>query len=94
MLCDRENNQDLFDFSGEFAGKYLISACTIFTNNTRYTLKRTIKQFVEKLIQCQDHNGYIGPLLGADRMHRWDLWVNTIVCLDISLLSRDLMKRR
>jgi hypothetical protein len=65
----------LVAWSGEYAGKYLISMIQArrMTNDTR--LDPLITRFVNDLVATQSAEGYLGPFKYADRLlYNWDVW--------------------
>lgn len=79
MFRDREASAErhLLPWSGEFAGKYLISAVQALRLTGDPRLKRLLQGFVRELLASQDTDGYLGPFsrnlrfVGAGL---WDLW--------------------
>ncbi len=74
---DRTPHRDLLPWSGEFAGKYLISAVQTLRITKDSSLKELLKQFVADLISTQRSDGYLGPFPSSEEMMgpgRWDLW--------------------
>jgi uncharacterized protein len=91
MFCNRESNRDLLPWSGEFAGKYLISAVQSFRLTQDEQLKETIQVFVNKLISCQEASGYLGPFSVAERAKpQWDLWGQYHCMLGLYLWYREI----
>jgi len=80
---------DLQWFSGEFAGKYLISAIQSFQITHDEDLKNTIEKYVNQLISCQAEDGYLGPFSGINKMHWWDLWGQYHCMLGLYLWYRE-----
>jgi DUF1680 family protein len=78
----RPASERLLPWSGEFAGKYLISAVQGFRLTGNKRLLETLRQFVGDLIRHQAPDGYLGPFEFAQRMvgrnpeggMLWDLW--------------------
>jgi DUF1680 family protein len=71
------------NWSGEYAGKYLISAVQDLRMSHDGVLHRTASDVVRDLIRYQRENGgYLGPYGPADRIfgHGWDAW-NHYHCL-------------
>jgi DUF1680 family protein len=72
----------LLPWSGEFAGKYLISAVQGFRLTGNQRLLDTVRQVVADLIRFQAPDGYLGPFEQAQQMvgrnpdggALWDLW--------------------
>ena len=72
---DRQPPQNLVDWAGEFAGKYLISAVQAMRMSARPELREHIAAFVRDLIATQAEDGYLGPFPKSERLlGRWDLW--------------------
>jgi len=74
---DRRPYRDLLPWSGEFAGKYLISAVQALRLNDDPRLREHLTAFVGELISTQREDGYLGPFPAAEGMMgpgRWDLW--------------------
>lgn len=83
---DRQPLRDLVPWAGEFAGKYLTSAVQVWRVTGDASLKRTIAQFVERLVMRQDADGYLGPWPKESRLtgrapnagpkggDTWDAW--------------------
>jgi DUF1680 family protein len=96
MFCNRApSDQSLLPWSGEFAGKYLISAVQSFRITQDEQLKETINQFVSRLISCQESNGYLGPFSSLvspghppEQWH-WDLWGHYHCMLGLYLWYRE-----
>jgi DUF1680 family protein len=73
---------DLLWWSGEFAGKYLISGIQTLRITKDQKLETTLKSFVADLINSQSPDGYLGPFESGNRMtghapdgkSLWDLW--------------------
>jgi hypothetical protein len=76
MFSDRSRGKSngLLQWSGEFAGKYLISAVQSIRLAQDQKLKETTHKFVHDFIGYLDPDGYLGPFSGDDRLHQWDLW--------------------
>lgn len=51
----------LLPWSGEFAGKYLTGAVSIYAYTGDERLGSCIDEFVGEVLECQQKNGYIGP---------------------------------
>ncbi len=79
--------RNLMPWAGEFAGKYLTSAVLVYRTTRDERLKAWLAQFVERLIQFQDADGYLGPWPSDCRltnfspyhhlpegMPTWDTW--------------------
>jgi uncharacterized protein len=79
---DRKPRRALLPWSGEFAGKYLISAVQGYRLTRDSRLKAFLATFVQDLIDVQDTDGYLGPHPQSERLtgkthdghNLWDLW--------------------
>jgi DUF1680 family protein len=74
---DRQPPRDLLPWSGEFAGKYLISAVQALRLTGDPSLRSHLRTFVSELLSTQREDGYLGPFPSAEGMMgpgRWDLW--------------------
>jgi DUF1680 family protein len=58
---DREPKRELLPWSGEFAGKYLISAVSVYRVTADPELRQLLAEFVRRLIALQAEDGYLGP---------------------------------
>ena len=68
---------DLLPWSGEFAGKHLLSAQLIHRMNHNPELKASIDRLVRELIEIQGDDGYMGPFPESRRFNNdqnWDFW--------------------
>ncbi|MHB1460468.1 MAG: beta-L-arabinofuranosidase domain-containing protein [Armatimonadota bacterium] len=62
-------------WSGEFFGKYLISAVQALRMTESKQLKQNIEQMVARFISLQSEEGYMGPFPKAQRLRTgWDVW--------------------
>lgn len=89
---DRTPRRDLLPWSGEFAGKYLISAVKAMRLTSDNSLRQKLKRFVAGLIATQAPDGYLGPFTTNERMTgagRWDLWGQYHVMLGLLLWYRE-----
>ncbi len=76
-------------WSGEFAGKYLLNCIELYSLTGDEKLKKHTDWFVEKLIDMQKENGYLGPwsfryqLTGFDQnnIETWDTWGHYLLML-------------
>ena len=78
--------RDMLPWSGEFAGKYLTSACAVYRLTHREDLREYGMEFARKLMECMGDNGYLGcfqkdcQLTGAYSQNpdspgaTWDAW--------------------
>jgi len=73
---ERQPNRDLLPWSGEFVGKYLISAIQGWRMSGDEKLKKLIDKIIKELIDSQLPDGYLGPFTTDLRLisDRWDLW--------------------
>jgi len=73
---ERQPNRDLLPWSGEFVGKYLISAVQGWRISKDEGLKQLIDQVIGELIDSQLPDGYLGPFPPELRLtsDRWDVW--------------------
>jgi len=78
MFRDQEcqPNSDLLPWSGEFVGKYLISAIQGWRISEDKELKELIDKIIKELIDSQLPDGYLGPFTPDLRLtsDRWDVW--------------------
>jgi uncharacterized protein len=89
---DRTPHRDLLPWSGEFAGKYLISAVQALRITQDKALRAHLKTFVADLVATQRADGYLGPFPSAEGMTgpgRWDLWGQYHVMLGLYLWSKE-----
>jgi uncharacterized protein len=91
--------RDLLPWSGEFAGKYLTSAVQVYRLNHDRRLRRELADFVSRLLQRQDADGYLGPwpadarLTNFSAVHgpegegllTWDTWGHYHISLGLLL---------
>ena len=73
---ERQPNRDLLPWSGEFVGKYLISAIQGWRISKDKELKELIDKIIKELIDSQLPDGYLGPFTPDLRLtsDRWDVW--------------------
>jgi len=73
---ERQPHRDLLPWSGEFVGKYLISAVQGWRISKDERLKNLIDLVIGELIDSQLPDGYIGPFPSELRLtsDRWDVW--------------------
>lgn len=88
MFRDRDIKpyRDLLAWSGEFAGKHLVSAYSIYKLNRDQELYQKIMQFIDELLELQDDGGYLGCFQNNCRLtgafsqdpdttgKTWDAW--------------------
>ncbi len=78
MFRDQERKPDrnLLPWSGEFVGKYLISAIQGWRISKNEKLKNLIDVIINELIDSQLQNGYLGPFKSDLRLisDKWDVW--------------------
>lgn len=73
---ERQPNRDLLPWSGEFVGKYLISAIQGWRLTKDEQLKSLIDDVINELVDSQLADGYLGPFPKDLRLvsDRWDVW--------------------
>jgi len=73
---ERQPHRDLLPWSGEFVGKYLISAIQGWRISGDIKLKKLIDDIIKELIDSQLPDGYLGPFTTDLRLtsDRWDAW--------------------
>lgn len=80
---DRRPFRHLLPWTGEFAGKYITGAYYIYKITGDAELRRAVTAFADKLILCQDADGYLGTFCREARMTgknsfgeggTWDAW--------------------
>ncbi len=73
---ERKPQRDLLPWSGEFVGKYLISAIQGWRMSKDKRLKKLIDEVINELIDSQLPDGYLGPFMPDLRLtsDRWDVW--------------------
>lgn len=94
---DRTPRRKLLPWSGEFAGKYLISAVQGYRLTRNEALRDFLEAFVAELVSVQDADGYLGPhplqerLTGKtwDGHALWDLWGHYHCILGLLLWKRE-----
>ncbi len=77
-LRDRKPDyENPLPWSGEFAGKHLLSAITLRHFSDDQRLDAEIRQFIAELLTLQDTDGYLGPFPRKERLlGHWDLWAH------------------
>jgi uncharacterized protein len=93
MFADREMNKgggdandshQLVPWAGEYVGKYLISAVQAMRMSDNPRLHKTVGNVVDRVVQLQAEDGYLGPFPKKDRLiGQWDLWGNYHVMLGL-----------
>ena len=89
---DRAPSRGLLPWSGEFAGKYLISAVQGLRLTNARPLRAALQTFVTDLIATQRADGYLGPFPASENMMgpgRWDLWGQYHVMLGLYLWHKE-----
>lgn len=73
---ERKPDRDLLPWSGEFVGKYLISAIQGWRISKDERLKELIREVIDELIDSQLPDGYLGPFTSDKRLtsEMWDVW--------------------
>lgn len=73
---ERAPSRELLPWSGEFVGKYLISAIQSWRILRDERLQSLIAQVVRDLIASQGDDGYLGPFPRETRLtsDQWDVW--------------------
>ena len=81
---DAGEKLDLVPWAGEFVGKYLISGVQALTMSNSPQLRQTLQGVVERLIELQAEDGYLGPWPKRERLlGHWDLWGHYHVMLGL-----------
>ncbi len=79
---------DLVPWAGEFVGKYLISGVQALRMHDDPKLKHTLRGVVNRLVELQAEDGYLGPWPKNERLRgHWDLWGHYHVMLGLMLWS-------
>jgi DUF1680 family protein len=72
---DAGGKPDLVPWAGEFVGKYLISGVQAIRMSDDPKLMETLQTVVDRLVQLQAEDGYLGPWPKNERLRgHWDLW--------------------
>lgn len=83
---DRQPYRDLLPWSGEFAGKFLTGAATVYQSTRDPALRKSLQEYVKALLPLQDADGYFGPFPKDHRLTghtpniqgkpggTWDAW--------------------
>jgi DUF1680 family protein len=75
---------DLVPWAGEFVGKYLISGVQAMHMADDPKLKKTLQNVVDRLVEFQADDGYLGPWPKNERLRgHWDLWGHYHVMLGL-----------
>lgn len=94
---DRKPFRDMVPWAGEFAGKYLVSAVQVWRVTGDETLRKTITDFVARLVTLQADDGYLGPWPKENRLtgrapnvgpkggETWDAWGHYHIMLGMLL---------
>ncbi len=83
---DAGGTPDLVPWAGEFVGKYLISGVQAMRMSDDPKLKDTLQQIVDRLVELQAEDGYLGPWPKNERLRgHWDLWGHYHVMLGLML---------
>jgi uncharacterized protein len=88
MFANRDSGKpiDQVPWAGEFVGKYLISAALAMRMSGDARLRQTVDEVVDRLLQLQAEDGYLGPWPKAERLlGHWDLWGHYHVILGLLL---------
>jgi len=106
MFRDRDASplRDMVPWAGEFAGKYLTGAVQVYRLNRDPKLRAWLREFVHRLIQSQDKDGYLGPWPRKSRLTNeapncskgrltWDTWGHYHIMLGLMLWSEETRDR-
>jgi hypothetical protein len=81
---DAGEEPDLVPWAGEFVGKYLISGVQAMRMSGDPRLRRTLQDVVDRLVELQAEDGYLGPWPKDERLlGHWDLWGHYHVMLGL-----------
>ncbi len=100
---NKEKNNDLLPWSGEFAGKYLTGAVSVYRLSPSPELRQELSDMVKRLKELQTPEGYIGPfpreyeLSGkmpaggafSETWEAWDLYHTMIGLLEYNRIFND-----
>lgn len=98
---DRKPYRDLLPWSGEFAGKHLVSSVQVWRLTGDVSLKASIADFVRRLVPLQAEDGYLGPWPRDSRLtgrapnvgpkggDTWDAWGHYHIMLGLLLWHED-----
>ncbi len=74
-LRDARPHLNLVPWAGEFVGKYLTSGTLVLRMSEDKELEETLSRVVDRLIELQAENGYLGPWPEDEQLlGHWDLW--------------------
>ena len=97
MFARRDSGQpiDLVPWAGEFAGKFLISGVQALRMSDDPQLRVTLRSLVDRLIELQADDGYLGPWPKAERLRgHWDLWGHYHIMLGLMMWHDETDDRR
>jgi len=103
MFADRDHPpyRNLLPWSGEFAGKYLTSAIKVLRLTRDERLESLLGDFVNRLAQLQDVDGYLGPWPNDSRLtnfsphhgtrgiQTWDTWGHYQIMIGLILWAEE-----
>ena len=103
MFADRDHQpyRNLLPWSGEFAGKYLTSAIKVLRLTRDERLESLLGDFVNRLAQLQDVDGYLGPWPNDSRLtnfsphhgtrgiQTWDTWGHYQIMIGLILWAEE-----
>ncbi|MFV1967978.1 MAG: beta-L-arabinofuranosidase domain-containing protein [Pirellulaceae bacterium] len=83
---DDGGQPDLVPWAGEFVGKYLIAGVQAMRMSDDPELKKALQSVVDRLLQLQADDGYLGPWPQHERLRgHWDLWGHYHIMLGLML---------
>ncbi|MBE7066620.1 MAG: hypothetical protein E7385_03605 [Ruminococcaceae bacterium] len=97
--------RDLLPWSGEFAGKYLLSSYYLYKFTGHEELYNYIQDFIKKLISLIDEDGYLGCFQKECRMtgaysqspemygSTWDAWSHYYIMYGLYLWNKEIASR-